>query len=595
MCKIIIKIFVLFIFVLTFTNCNETENPTETSDSDITNNSDSGNTIVEITSENKEPHEDPNDYIWEDTSVTKIQLNGNSISSETTAGISINGSILTISALGNYELSGTLNNGQIKIDIDETDLTSVENLGKSSSSTSDEILRLILNNVEITNSSSAPIYIANSPKTLIVLSDNSTNTLVDGTTYIFENAEIEEPNSTIFCNDDLTICGNGNLIIDANYNDAITSEDGLILKSGNINLTSVDDGIRGKDYLIVKDGNIEISSTGDGFKSDNTEDVTCGYVSIENGTIDITSFGDAISAITDVLISNGTINIKTTGTNTTATSSKAIKGLVSVVIDDGNFIINSNDDAIHSNSSVTINNGTFTISAKDDGLHSDNTVAINGGTINITSSVEGIEGKYIYINDGNIYVASTDDSFNSSAGSRTENDDNSCTYIHGGFIVLVPTNGDGLDSNGDLEMTAGTVIIHGPSSQPEVMIDYNGTFNISGGFLTSSGSSSNMTQAPSSSSSQYCVKIMFNSSISASTIVHIQDSDGNNVLTFQPQHKYQSVVFSSSDLQKSKTYSIYKGGSSTGTNKNGLIEGGTYSGGTVYKNFTISNTVTNVN
>lgn len=590
--KIILKVFVLFILVLILVKCENNKTPTETNDSEITNSSDSGNSVVEIISENKISHEDPSDYIWDAASVKKITLNGNSITSETSTGISINGSVLTISALGNYELSGTLSNGQIIIDIADSDLTGIE---KTSSANSDEIVRLILNNANITNSTSSPIYIANSSKTVIVLSDNSTNTLTDGTNYTYINAETEEPNSTIFSNDDLTFYGNGTLTVNANFNDAIASEDGLIIKSGNINITSVDDAIRGKDYLIIKDGTVKITSNGEGLKSDNTEDATRGYISLEGGSINITSFGDGISAATDVLISDGTLNIKTTGTNTTETSSKAVKGLVSVVIDNGDLTINSADDAVHSNGSVTINNGTFSIASKDDGIHADNTVIINDGTIYILSSVEGVEGHYIYVNGGSITVNSIDDSFNSSAGSRTETDDNSCIYIHGGYIVLIPSNGDGLDSNGDMQMTAGTVIIHGPSSQPEVMIDYNGTFIISGGFLTSSGSNSNMTQAPSSSSTQYCVKIMFNTSISASTIIHVQDSDGNNVLTFQPTKKFQSVVFSSSDLQKGKTYSIYKGGSSTGSSSNGLYQSGTYSGGTLYKSFSVSNTITNVN
>ncbi|MBI1933035.1 MAG: carbohydrate-binding domain-containing protein [Ignavibacteriales bacterium] len=590
--KIILKVFVLFILVLILVKCENNKTPTETNDSEITNSSDSGNSVVEIISENKISHEDPSDYIWDAASVKKITLNGNSITSETSTGISINGSVLTISALGNYELSGTLSNGQIIIDIADSDLTGIE---KTSSANSDEIVRLILNNANITNSTSSPIYIANSSKTVIVLSDNSTNTLTDGTNYTYINAETEEPNSTIFSNDDLTFYGNGTLTVNAKFNDAIASEDGLIIKSGNISIISVDDAIRGKDYLIIKDGTVKITSNGEGLKSDNTEDATRGYISLEGGSINITSFGDGISAATDVLISDGTLNIKTTGTNTTETSSKAVKGLVSVVIDNGDLTINSADDAVHSNGSVTINNGTFSIASKDDGIHADNTVIINDGTIYILSSVEGVEGHYIYVNGGSITVNSIDDSFNSSAGSRTETDDNSCIYIHGGYIVLIPSNGDGLDSNGDMQMTAGTVIIHGPSSQPEVMIDYNGTFIISGGFLTSSGSNSNMTQAPSSSSTQYCVKIMFNTSISASTIIHVQDSDGNNVLTFQPTKKFQSVVFSSSDLQKGKTYSIYKGGSSTGSSSNGLYQSGTYSGGTLYKSFSVSNTITNVN
>jgi hypothetical protein len=53
---------------------------------------------------------------------------------------------------------------------------------------------------------------------------------------------------------------------------------------------------------------------------------------------------------------------------------------------------------------------------------------------------------------------------------------------NGGMIVLNTSSGDGPDSNGNIVLTAGTVIVHGPQSQPEVGIDVNGTFTVSAGF-----------------------------------------------------------------------------------------------------------------
>jgi hypothetical protein len=54
------------------------------------------------------------------------------------------------------------------------------------------------------------------------------------------------------------------------------------------------------------------------------------------------------------------------------------------------------------------------------------------------------------------------------------------------------------------------------------------------------------------------------------------------------------MIFSSPDLKSGSTYYIYIGGSSTGTDINGLYSGGTYSGGTQRKSFTISGKVTSV-
>ena len=127
-----------------------------------------------------------------------------------------------------------------------------------------------------------------------------------------------------------------------------------------------------------------------------------------------------------------------------------------------------------------------------------------------------------------------------------------------------------------------------------MMIDYNGTFKISGGILISSGSASRMTQAPSSSSDQNSLAIMFRSSMSAATLFHIEDSNGNNVVTFKPLHNYQSIVYSSAELEKGKTFTFYTGGSCTGENYDGLYSGGTFTGGTNSTSFTVSSTVTSI-
>lgn len=80
-----------------------------------------------------------------------------------------------------------------------------------------------------------------------------------------------------------------------------------------------------------------------------------------------------------------------------------------------------------------------------------------------------------------------DDCLNSTAGNDVEGDDHSCTYIFGGRLVLNTNGGDGIDSNGSVEMTGSTVIIHGPSGSPEVSIDFNGYYNMDGGILIASG------------------------------------------------------------------------------------------------------------
>jgi hypothetical protein len=75
-------------------------------------------------------------------------------------------------------------------------------------------------------------------------------------------------------------------------------------------------------------------------------------------------------------------------------------------------------------------------------------------------------------------------------------------------------------------------------------------------------------------------------------LVHIQDSNGEDILTFVPRKNIQSLSFSSPLLEEGETYTIFYGGSSTGTVVDGLYQGGSYSGGTQLASFKVSDIVT---
>ncbi len=546
--------------------------------------------VADALAKNQAIHEDASDYSWEAASVVQIALNGTSITVNGSGAI-VDGSKVFITAAGAYSFSGSLTDGQIIVNTDDKNA-----------------VRLILNGVDIRCSTSAPVYIISAKKVLIVLADNTQNTITDGKSYILANPEENEPNAAIFSKADITFYGNASLTVNGNYNDAISGKDGLIIKSGTYTINSVDDGIRGKDYLVIKEGKISVKATGDGLKSDNDEDAARGYVLIENGEINVTAGGDAISGETDVLISDGHITLTSGGgssrTVAADASAKAIKALVNTIIEDGTFSINSADDALHSNGNLAVNGGDFTISTADDAIHADTSLVINGGNIMIAKSYEGIESIAITINNGNIHITASDDGINAADGSEGSGQGggpgqggmpvgNYNLNINGGYIV---TNaiGDGFDINGSITMTGGDVIINGPISNANGAIDYDRTFKLSGGFLIAAGSSG-MAQAPGTTSTQYIVLMNFSSTIQAGTLFHIQSSAGEAILDFKPTKKYQSVAFSSSKLKKGSTYDVYTGGSSSGAATDGLYQSGAYTPGTKLTSFTVSGVVTRVN
>jgi hypothetical protein len=537
---------------------------------------------------NEVDHEAYEDYIWNNSDVIDVRLNGNSINVSVGNVTTVDGSRVTITSAGTYRLTGSLSDGQVIVNTED-----------------EEIVRLILNNATMHCSTSAPIYVMKAKKTIIILQENTQNYVTDENSYVVDSSG--EPNGAIFSTSDLTIYGEGSLNVDANYNDGISSKDGLILKSGVITVNSVDDAIRGKDYIVVKGGNINLHAGGDGLKSDNDDNIARGYVSVESGVLQISAGGDGIDARTDVIITGGQISLTSGGGSSNnivaGNSAKGIKGIVSLIVDDGTITANSADDSIHSNGTIIINGGTFTLSTGDDGIHADDSLTINNGDFTITKSYEGLESAIITINNGNIHLTSSDDGINVAGGKDasgtipgpgrdTFNSGDYHLYINGGYIY-VDANGDGIDSNGDVTMTGGTVIINGPTSNWNGALDHV-SFKMTGGFLVAVGSSG-MAEAPSVSSTQYSVLVNFNFAREGDTMIHIETNTGTEILTFKPTKLYKSIVFSSPVLAEGTTYDIYFRGYSTGTVIDGLYTGGTYTPGTKYPtSFTISSIVTKI-
>jgi hypothetical protein len=57
------------------------------------------------------------------------------------------------------------------------------------------------------------------------------------------------------------------------------------------------------------------------------------------------------------------------------------------------------------------------------------------------------------------------------------------------MVAVVNADGDGLDANGSIVMTDGVVIVNGPTSNRDGALDYDVSFDISGGYLVATGSS----------------------------------------------------------------------------------------------------------
>ncbi len=493
--------------------------------------------------------EDELEENWQTLQYETITLKNNSIDYSGSKA-TVNGTTLTISKGGNYVISGKLSDGQIIIDAADSDN-----------------IRLIFNGIDISSSTSAPVYVKNANRTIITLADGTTNIVSDTDKYEYEDETATEPNSTIFSKDDLSINGTGSLTVNANFNNGISSKDDLRIINGNITITAADDGMLGKNECVIKDGTIIIKAGGDGIKATNDTDTDKGIVYIENVTLSITSTNDAIQAEKSLAIYAGDFTLVTGNGSNDDSSAKALKAGNDIYIAGGLFTIDSTDDALHSNNTITIKDGTFAINSGDDGIHSDTELTINGGQIVISNSYEGLESAKITINNGSIAIQSSDDginvgggadgsSVNGRPGQNNFSESGDYHLIINGGTVHVNSDGDGLDSNGDIVMTGGNVYVDGPTGNGNGSLDYGSSFEISGGILISAGSAG-MAQTTSTSSSQNALFVMYSSTQTGGTSVNIKNDSGEELLSYTPTKDYQCILISSPDLIQGKTYQLY--------------------------------------
>jgi len=440
------------------------------------------------------------DVNWNPQDAAMITLNGSNATINGSGAAWKDGDVV-ITAAGTYVLSGTLDDGQIRVDVAKTD-----------------DVHLVLNGVTLHHSESSAIYITEADMVVITVQAGTINTVRDGSHYVFPDASEDEPNAAIFSKGDLTFNGTGTLTVRGNYNNGITSKDDLKIVEGNITVIAADDALMGRDLVAIKDGTLKLEAGGDGIKSTNDEEEGKGGIVVEGGKLDITAGTDGFDAVTSLFISGGEL-----------------------VIDAG-----------------------------DDGIHADAAIAITGGTIDIRQSYEGIESAVIEISGGDIQVVSSDDGINVAGGNdessfngrpgqnRFAASSNYKLTISGGSIT-VNASGDGLDANGSIYMTGGTVLVNGPTSNGNGALDYDGIFEVSGGTLIAAGSAG-MAAAPSDTSSQHAVMMYYSQSQAAGTPIQLKDADGNIITEFVPAKNYQSVVISVPELRADASYTFYSNG-----------------------------------
>lgn len=565
---------------------------------------------------------------YDETQSTQITLSGTSANFES-ENVKLENGVLSITQEGTYILSGQFD-GMIKIEAPEdAKVQLVLNSVSITNPTSAPIYVKSANKVFITTASETQNSLA-SGNEYVAVDENNIDSVIFSKSDLTLNGSgtltINSPSGHgIVSKDDLVIT-TGTYNITAKDN-GLSANNSVRIANGEISITSENDGIKAenedttKGFVYIANGKITINAQGDAISGS-------GYVLAESGEFNLTSGGGAENGtqktekmnFRDVNISGATPNGENsaeapqapqapqsdvqaqtetqtdtqTETQTTeqTSSTKGIKSGTQLIIQGGQYNINSADDGLNSDDSIEINGETLSIASGSDGADADISFLITNGTLNITKSYEGIEAKTIDIAGGETNIVASDDGVNatspktSTANStnststtststtetkqNTQNTNDVYIKISAGKLT-VDASGDGIDSNGNIEVTGGETYVFGPTNDGNGYLDYDGKATITGGIFIATGSGG-MAQNFGTDSTQG--SFITNLSGEAQTTLTVTDSTGKEIATVTPTKAYSSVLVSTPEIQKSKTYTVSNGTTSSEVEMTDLITGG---------------------
>lgn len=526
-----------------------------------------------------------------------------------------------------YYLSGTTSDGSFSLE-------------------SEVAYNIILDNIELTSTTTVPLNLSKNVERNIILANSSSNILTDDTE--------SDGKAVINTKGTTNISGNGTLTINANKKHGISSDNDININGVTLNINHTADeskGLKSDCSISLTDSDVTIVSSG----SLTLEELDLGYdptyctaigadlnFEMNGGNLSITLpesnvAGRGIKVDGNITIFNGNVNIISHSGGDTYTNSdgeidsyksSCIKADGNIYFYDGNIILEATgaagkcvnaDGEIHLGKENEEN--TLVLNMKTTGekfyesgygedadyanpkaLSAEGNLYVYGGDINIYTENDGGEGleskNTVYIIDGYIIIDTYDDAINGK----------SHIQIDGGTLYANSRGNDAIDSNGTITINNGFVVAAGQQA-PEGSFDCdNNTFKITGGTVVGIGG--HLSNPTASACTQR--SLVYNG-ITNGTALQIVDADGNELLTYQvPTYSGGPgggggwppggggpgggeglvLLFTSPDLQEG-SITVKQGGTISGGEEfYGYYTGASYSGETTSQNVTISGMVT---
>ncbi len=343
----------------------------------------------------------------------------------------------------------------------------------------------------------------------------------------------------------------GELSIESD-DDAIHSDLELLISGGSLSIAAGDDAVHSETVLTIDGGTLDITSCYEGIESEK--------IYINDGEISIVASDDGVNASAADL-SSGDASTTDDASDTAIDSTEG--GGDAPAMSGGEGLSTAGDETGGSSdtAAATTTTSAFTVADEEGGQSGGElSIAPNGG--------EGIDERAL--NDGE-----PDGAFAEGMGGTSVANEDCLIQINGGYLY-VDAQGDGIDSNGSIEITGGVVLVNGPASGADGALDYDLTATISGGTVLMVGASS-MAQTFTSGTQAFAFSQV---SGQAGQTIAVVDEDGTVVASMTAVRSFEMVLVSSASFEDDGSYTLLIGAEIDDADDYGFTDEGEATGGT---------------
>lgn len=478
---------------------------------------------------------------YEESQASQITL-ADQTATVTGQGASFSGQTLTITQAGTYVLTGSGKNIKLVVEAADTDQ-----------------VHLVFQNLTLEGEGTL-LQVNKAQEVVISLAEGSQNALTES-----QASDDEEVKATIHSQVPLTLNGTGNLTLTALTKNALEVEDDLKVLGGTYTVKAANHGFKAEGALDIEAATLTIEAGKDGLHAEHDETTERANVSLNPTQLSIAATEDGVDAGNELTIKGGTITV-----------SQSEEGLEARVIRQlgGDVTIKSSDDGVNASagSSSKTTDTSATSNTADTSSSASQATADSATASTSASQATADPAATSQVDQANKDKNATPPSPPAGQappqggqppqngqgpggmppGGQEESDPSLQIILEGGTLTI-DAEGDGIDSNGTVSISGGSLVVNGSVQGGNGPLDAAGDITITGGTVWALGTS-DMLQGFAQGSTQ--ASITANIAGTAGQTLIILDANGKEVARQTASKDFQAVIMSSADLVDGQTYTI---------------------------------------